>query len=484
MPASASHKRGTPTPARPGTGPAVVSGTLRRSLTHSPVVSYGAGWETKVGTGAGVSPPYGRSPASVYGLALETGLRNGGDLPLPGARLPVRDHDRRPAAVHERLPGRLAPRLTTALPTQNMRGGAHDRGSRSIRPPARGDRPVRQWHDASRCKSGETFTQRMGGLSGMLTKVGKATTVVGLGFVAYGVKAAGDFQQKMNLLVTACGESTSKLKQVSDGVLSLARETGTSTNELADGMYQVEKAGYRGADGLKVLKAAAQGAREEGASLKDVTNAMTSVMASYHLKASDSVNVMNAIKTAAGEGKVTMEEFSGALSTVIPIASANKISFAEVGGAIATLSQHGTSAREATQELASTIRSLAAPNNVAVQEMQRLGLSSTDVSTKLGQRGLTGTLDLLSQTVLSKMGPSGTVLLDSFNKTKQASADLRTMLQSMPAPVQKLATDLQTGAISTGAFTKAIKALARRPERDGRPVQDPAAEDRPDSTPS
>ncbi|WP_189764625.1 phage tail tape measure protein [Streptomyces xanthochromogenes] len=307
--------------------------------------------------------------------------------------------------------------------------------------------------------SGETFTQRMGGLSGMLTKVGKATTVVGLGFVAYGVKAAGDFQQQMNLLVTACGESTSKLKMVSDGVLSLARETGTSTKELADGMYQVEKAGYRGADGLKVLKAAAQGAREEGASLKDVTNAMTSVMASYHLKASDSVSVMNAIKTAAGEGKITMEEFSGALSTVIPIASANKISFAQVGGAIATLTQHGTSAREATQELAATIRSLAAPNNVAVQEMQRLGLSSTDVSTKLGQRGLTGTLDLLSQTVLSKMGKSGTVLLDSFNKTKQASADLQTMLKSMPAPVQKLATDLQTGAMSTGAFAKAIKAL-------------------------
>jgi hypothetical protein len=70
--------------------------------------------------------------------------------------------------------------------------------------------------------------------------------------VAYGVKAAGDFQQKMNLLVTACGESSSKLKMVSNGVMSLARETGTSTDQLAEGMYQVEKAGYRAGDGLKV----------------------------------------------------------------------------------------------------------------------------------------------------------------------------------------------------------------------------------------
>ncbi|MFE2969922.1 phage tail tape measure protein [Streptomyces sp. NPDC059340] len=308
-------------------------------------------------------------------------------------------------------------------------------------------------------EEGESFTARMGGAQAMLRKVGAATTLVGVGFVAYGVKAAGDFQQKMNLLVTACGESSKNLKKVSDGVLSLARETGTSTDQLSEGMYQVEKAGYRSGDGLKVLRAAAQGAREEGANLKDVTNAMTSVMASYHLKASDSVRVMNALKTAAGEGKMTMQEFSGSLSTVIPIASANKISFGEVGGAIATLTQHGTSAREATQELASTIKNLAAPNGVAVTEMQRLGLSSTDVATKLGKRGLTGTLDLLSQTVLSKMGPSGTLLLSSFNKTKQAAQDADTMVKSMPPNLQKLAGSYAKGSISLGDWRKQLKGL-------------------------
>lgn len=78
------HKRGTPTPASPGTGPAVISGTLRRSITHSPSVQHGTGWETRVGTAAGVSPPYGSTPASKYGLALETGLRNGSVFPFLG----------------------------------------------------------------------------------------------------------------------------------------------------------------------------------------------------------------------------------------------------------------------------------------------------------------------------------------------------------------------------------------------------------------
>lgn len=76
------HKRNTPTPASPGTGPAVISGTLRRSITHSPILQTGTGWETKVGTAVGFAPPYGRTPANKYGLYLETGLRNGATYPF------------------------------------------------------------------------------------------------------------------------------------------------------------------------------------------------------------------------------------------------------------------------------------------------------------------------------------------------------------------------------------------------------------------
>lgn len=81
---SGRHDRGTPTLARPGSGPAVISGTLRRSITHSPIVQVGTGWETRVGTGVGQTPPYGRTPANKYGLYLETGLKNGAVYPFLG----------------------------------------------------------------------------------------------------------------------------------------------------------------------------------------------------------------------------------------------------------------------------------------------------------------------------------------------------------------------------------------------------------------
>ncbi|MFD4968966.1 phage tail tape measure protein [Streptomyces sp. NPDC058424] len=297
-----------------------------------------------------------------------------------------------------------------------------------------------------------------------MAKMGRSVSLIGAGVGVASMKMAGDFEAQTMVLHTAADETLDGLKVVRKGILDIAKGTGTDWHNLTEGMYQIEKAGIRGADGLKVLKAAAQGAREENASLESVTNAMTSVMASYHLKAKDSVQVMNAMKTAAGEGKMTMEEFASSLSTVLPIASANKISFAEVSGALATLTQHGTSAREGTQELASTIRSLASPNAVAVKEMARLGLSSTDVATKMkdvdqGGRGLTGTFDLLSRTVLQKMGPSGTVLLSSFNNTKFAAQNMRKMISLMPPKLQDLAHGLEKGSLTSNQFSKAIGKL-------------------------
>ncbi len=78
------HKYGTPTPASPGGPPALISGNLRRSITHTPVIRALGGWEMRVGVAAGFYPPYGktRTASSRYGWYLETGLRNGARYPF------------------------------------------------------------------------------------------------------------------------------------------------------------------------------------------------------------------------------------------------------------------------------------------------------------------------------------------------------------------------------------------------------------------
>lgn len=76
---SGAHELGTPTPAGKGSGPAIISGTLRRSIVFTPPEPVGADEvESKVGMAAGVYPPasvYGKNnktPSSRYAKYLET----------------------------------------------------------------------------------------------------------------------------------------------------------------------------------------------------------------------------------------------------------------------------------------------------------------------------------------------------------------------------------------------------------------------------
>ena len=278
------------------------------------------------------------------------------------------------------------------------------------------------------------------------------------------VSETSQFQSSMTLLQTAGGELSKNMGTVSDGILKMTGQVGTSIGDLSEGMYTVEKAGYRGAKGLDVLKASAEGARAENVDMATMTTAVTSVMTSYHKSAGQAVSVVNQMVAASGEAKTTMQQFAGSLSTVLPVASANKISFAQVGGALAMLTQHGTSANEATVELANTIRNLAAPNQVAQKEMQQLGINVTNLETHLGDmqkggRGLVGTLDLLVNTIGHKMGPAGTVLLDAFKKSQSATGDLRVELDAMPKSLRAISTQFESGKLSYKEYYGDVKAL-------------------------
>src|SRR5690348_4220734 len=92
--------------------------------------------------------------------------------------------------------------------------------------------------------------------SPLMLGIGAAVAAVaGIGVAA--TKMAGDFQAGMVSIVTGAGESQSNLKLISDGVLQLAKDTGTSTKQLTDGLYMIESGGYRGQKALDILRDAA-----------------------------------------------------------------------------------------------------------------------------------------------------------------------------------------------------------------------------------
>lgn len=79
------HAYRTPTPASPGTGPAIISKTLVNSVAFSTPRRSTLGWSTRVGPRIGMYPAYNgkrqKTPSSKYGGYLERHMRNGVTYP-------------------------------------------------------------------------------------------------------------------------------------------------------------------------------------------------------------------------------------------------------------------------------------------------------------------------------------------------------------------------------------------------------------------
>jgi len=304
---------------------------------------------------------------------------------------------------------------------------------------------------------GAAFGKSFGASASKLMVVGFGA---GLGLLLKdSVKAAGDFQAQMVRLVTSAGETGTRvsgnLKIVSDGILAMAGPVGTTVEALGKAMYTVESGSFHGADALKVLRAAAEGAKAEGADLTKVTNAVTTALVDYHLDAGNAADVTSKLVAATAAGKTTFEGLTGALHSVLPAAAAAGISMEDVLGSLASMTLHGISAEEATQNMADAIRHLQKPTDTMSRELAILGIDARDLSAKLGERGLSGSLKLIADRVKASMPPGSEMVL----------LTMRTAYVGLSSAAQKLAQELIDGTISAKGFR--VESMALDPVQRG-----------------
>jgi TP901 family phage tail tape measure protein len=285
--------------------------------------------------------------------------------------------------------------------------------------------------------AGAAATGRWGGAAtaagGALRVAGKFAIGAGIAAAAVGyesIKAASSFQTLTTRLVTSAGEASSNLKLIQRGILDVSTDTATSANELATAMYQVESAGYHGADGLKVLKAASQGAKDEGANATTVAKGLTSALNSYHHPASQAALITSQLVTAVSRGRTTFENFSASLGNVLPIAAAAGVKLQDVTAVMAAMTNQGVTAQRASQNVARAIQSLESPSGTMKKEFEALGITTQQVTTTLGTKGLQATLELLDRTA-QKAGKEGTPAYnEALRKLMGTSAGLNVALDA------------------------------------------------------
>lgn len=248
---------------------------------------------------------------------------------------------------------------------------------------------------------------------------------VGAGVMA--VKAAGDWQASVTALSTGAGESVKNLGMVSQGMLNMAVATGTSTDDLSAGMYQIESAGYHGAAGLAVLKAAAEGAKVGNASLADVANGVTTAMTDYassNLTASQATNILI---TAVSLGKTHMGDLAQSFSAILPTASAVGVHFEDVSAALATMTGEGVPAADAATYLRQTLMSLESPSKAASTALSSIGLTGKQVSDEM-KISLPGALQMITDALAKKFPVGSQAYIDALKNIAGGSKQMQGML--------------------------------------------------------
>lgn len=259
--------------------------------------------------------------------------------------------------------------------------------------------------------------RELNGVGGPLKAVAGLAVAAGAGMAGLAVvsiKAAADLQQQVTQLVTTANESASNVGLVTEGIKKMAVETATSTDQLAKGMYVVESASYHGADGLKVLQAAAEGAKTENADLAVVTKTLTAVMTDYHMKGTQATSAMDGLIKAVSLGNTNLQSLALAMGNVLPIASSLHVSFPQVAGAMSIMTNAGMTAQRASMNLAFALRSLGAPSSKAQGALQEIGISAEQLHKVLTTQGLPAALQMIEDHLYKKFPKGSAAAVDAY----------------------------------------------------------------------
>lgn len=223
------------------------------------------------------------------------------------------------------------------------------------------------------------------------------TAAVGLGTVA--TKAAMDFQAQMSNVATLIdGDVNKRIGELGETVKKLSVDTGTSTDLLTDGLYQVISAFGDTADSMSILETASKGAKAGNATVTDSVNLLAAVTKGYGDTSAEAANKASDLAFLTVKlGQTSFPELASSMGKVIPLASTMKVSQEELFGAMSTLTGVTGNTAEVTTQLRATIQGMLQPTTKMASKISELGYENGQAM--IESLGLQGTLEKLKESV-------------------------------------------------------------------------------------
>lgn len=232
----------------------------------------------------------------------------------------------------------------------------------------------------------------------MVKNAGKALLVFAGGMalsLGSAAKSAAEFDAAMRNVNTIAQLNNKEFKDLSDQVLAMSTELPQSAKSLADGLYDVESSGFKGAKAVEVLNASARAATA-GLSETDVSaRAITATLNAYGAAVGDASYVSDVLFQTVNLGVLTFSELAENMGDWVGLAASAGVGFEEAAAGLAAMTLAGLPAAQASTDLSRVMQAFIKPSEAMSQVLKNLGYDSGTAA--IQALGFKGTLDAVQE---------------------------------------------------------------------------------------
>ncbi len=220
-----------------------------------------------------------------------------------------------------------------------------------------------------------------------------------------------------------------------------------SAVELTAAAYDVASAGFANvADQSRILEASTKGAVGGMSDLNTVGNAVTSVLNSYGMSASQAALLVDQFIQTQNDGKIILAEYAHQIGTLAPTASAAGVGIDELNAAIGTITAQGVPVESTFTGLNQALVAILKPTEEARTLSKDLGIEFNETS--LRTKGFGGLL----KEVAKATGGSTTAITQLFGSVDALKVILPLINDDLVSFDKNLRNQQGAAGVSTKAF--------------------------------
>ena len=235
------------------------------------------------------------------------------------------------------------------------------------------------------------FENRLNRVRAGLDNFARSAIAIGVGITAAAVApvlAFAKYESELAKIEGLVGVQRSQLDAWRKDIERIAISTGIGPEKLAEALFFITSAGFRGATALEILEQSAKASAGGMGDQAVIADLLTSAIGVYGEEVLSSATATDQLTAAIREGKLDPTTLSAPLAAVLPFAQQAGVSFGQVAGALAAMSRQGIDARRGATALRGIFVKLLKPTKIGKDALEAVGLSIHDIRKAVKEQGL------------------------------------------------------------------------------------------------